>query len=251
MLSEAERIAAEMAAEAMYQQALAALEEAMLEAIIASDPALYMGTVSETAIARARDLARQAAESLTRQLTESQLNAMGEIIAQGLADGKRPVDLYNQLQQVTGLDSNRAKQYLALQERLNMSDMTDEQIQAILDREYERLLQERRKTIAQTEGKNATSAAREAAAEERGDKWKRSITAGDERVSDVCADNEAAGVIPIDEEFPSGHMTTPFHPNCRCTISYGQSDKWREVAQKRADDAAAATAAAKEGGNDA
>lgn len=246
-MTAAEQLAAEMMADELYQQALASIESAMYEAMIAGDPTLYSGAVSNVALERARDLAHTAAESLTRQLTETQLSSMGDIIAQGLAEGKRPVDLYNQLQDVTGLDTNRAKSYLALQERLEQSSLTDAQIQDALDREYQRLLQDRRKTIAQTEGRKATSAAREAAAEERGDLWKRSISAGDDRVSDICAENEAAGMIGIDEEFPSGDITTPFHPNCRCTISYVKSDKAKEIGQKRAEEAAAATAAAKAG----
>ena len=244
MLTEAERIAAELTGDAMYQQALAAIETAMLEAMIAGDPTLYSGAVSEVALAKARDLAHTAAESLTRQLTESQLSNMGEIIAQGLAEGKRPRDLYNQLQAVQGLDSNRAKQYLALQERLEMSGMSDAQIQKVLEREYQRLLQERRKTIAQHEGRIATSAAQEAAAAERGDNWKRWLFEGGD--CKICGGNEGDGVIPIGDAFSSGDMANPAHPNCRCAVSYGKSDKWKEIEQKRADKAIAATAAAKE-----
>lgn len=34
---------------------------------------------------------------------------------------------------------------------------------------------------------------------------------------DVCLENEAAGFIPLDETFPSGHERPVAHPNCRCT----------------------------------
>lgn len=34
----------------------------------------------------------------------------------------------------------------------------------------------------------------------------------------VCADNAEAGIIGIDETFPSGDLAPPFHPNCRCTM---------------------------------
>lgn len=38
--------------------------------------------------------------------------------------------------------------------------------------------------------------------------------------SDECADNSDAGVIPIDEAFPSGDTDPPAHPNCRCGKRY-------------------------------
>lgn len=34
----------------------------------------------------------------------------------------------------------------------------------------------------------------------------------------VCHSNEEAGIIPLDDTFPSGDLTPPGHPNCRCVI---------------------------------
>jgi hypothetical protein len=48
--------------------------------------------------------------------------------------------------------------------------------------------------------------------------YKESIRGANE-YCDVCTGNEAAGVIPIDEPFPSGHMRPPFHPNCICALA--------------------------------
>lgn len=45
-------------------------------------------------------------------------------------------------------------------------------------------------------------------------------TIGDGRVSDGCRENEQAGWIPIDEEFPSGDMRPLRFPGCRCTALY-------------------------------
>ncbi|MBN1165498.1 MAG: hypothetical protein JXA44_00025 [Methanospirillaceae archaeon] len=45
---------------------------------------------------------------------------------------------------------------------------------------------------------------------------KRWSTMGNDRVSDGCQANEAAGWIPNKEEFPSGHMQPPRFPGCRC-----------------------------------
>lgn len=41
-------------------------------------------------------------------------------------------------------------------------------------------------------------------------------TLEDDRVSDGCKENEQAGWIPINKEFPSGHMHPPRFPGCRC-----------------------------------
>jgi len=41
-------------------------------------------------------------------------------------------------------------------------------------------------------------------------------------------------VIPIDEEFSSGDMTTPAHPNCHCSIGYISEGKGKEVSEKHA-----------------
>lgn len=41
-------------------------------------------------------------------------------------------------------------------------------------------------------------------------------TLGDNRVSDGCKENERVGWIPINKEFPSGHMHPPRFPGCRC-----------------------------------
>lgn len=50
-------------------------------------------------------------------------------------------------------------------------------------------------------------------------KW---LTVGDNRVSDGCRDNQAAGWIPVDRQFPSGHDRPLRFPGCRCTALYQQ-----------------------------
>jgi hypothetical protein len=46
-------------------------------------------------------------------------------------------------------------------------------------------------------------------------KW---LTVGDNRVSQGCQENEAAGWIPLDELFPSGHDAPLRFPGCRCDV---------------------------------
>lgn len=50
-------------------------------------------------------------------------------------------------------------------------------------------------------------------------------TLEDDRVSDGCKENEQAGWIPIDKEFPSGHMHPPRFPGCRCDFMQEILDK--------------------------
>ncbi len=49
-------------------------------------------------------------------------------------------------------------------------------------------------------------------------KSKYSILSDDHQGDDVCDLNAEAGEVPIDDEFPSGDMTKPFHPNCSCAV---------------------------------
>jgi len=43
-------------------------------------------------------------------------------------------------------------------------------------------------------------------------------TVGDDRVSEGCRENEAAGWIPLEKPFPSGHQRPLRHPACRCDL---------------------------------
>lgn len=47
---------------------------------------------------------------------------------------------------------------------------------------------------------------------------KQSILADGHDDDDECDENAAAGVIPIDEDFPSGDSGPPYHPRCECDI---------------------------------
>lgn len=49
---------------------------------------------------------------------------------------------------------------------------------------------------------------------------KSQLTAGDDRTSEGCRQNESAGWIPYDDNFPSGNQIVPRFPSCRCSILY-------------------------------
>ena len=48
---------------------------------------------------------------------------------------------------------------------------------------------------------------------------KRWVTKNDNRVEIHCRTNEEAGIIPLGQRFPSGHLTPMAHPRCRCKIA--------------------------------
>jgi len=222
VLSEAEQLEAQVMDEEMFDEAVKKIGEAMASATVAGDAA-----------SRARRLAETAAKSLAQDLTKAELKKIGETIAQAMIDGKRPLDIYNKLQEVKSLDSNRAKTYDNLKKKLEKSGLSPDAQKKLLDKEYQRLLQERRKVIAQTEGRYATSEARALEAEARGDEYKVWYIQGDERTCDICSGNEADGVIPIKHTFRSGHDHTPAHPACRCSVSYIRDGRPREIAERR------------------
>lgn len=203
------------------------------------------GQASQEILDRAAALADNAAESLLRTISKADLNAIGQTISEGIAQGLGPRQIARNLEEVQGLDANRVKQFEKFRAGLEDSDMTDSQIAAAEEREYQRLLKERRETIARTESNFAVSEGDRLEAERSGKRFKVWQTTGDSSVSNECQKNEAAGPIPIDEEFPGGVATTPQHPNCRCSVTYISSDTQVERSAERAAERAKRTADAK------
>lgn len=82
----------------------------------------------------------------------------------------------------------------------------------------------RAETIARTETAMAQGEGKLQAFQSIGHEGKRWITARDENVdggspSGPCIQNERAGPLRLSAPFPSGHMTVPAHPRCRCTLA--------------------------------
>jgi len=226
---------ADTLAEEIYNQTKAAVEQPRDPAALKNAEKMW------------RDEARRRADELAKGMSDAQLKQISQTIADGLEAGLGPKEIARNLDAVKGLDANRAAQYLKMEEYLEDSDLSAEEIERKLERYYQQLLNDRKETIARTEAREATAEAALQKNKDRGARFKVSITAGDDRVSDICQENEAEGPIPIDDDFPSGDPRPPFHPNCRCTLAYITSDEQLERAETRAKDRAAKTAAAKEG----
>ena len=228
---------------ALVLAALTALEEEQLLAALGGSIA---GGASPEAVAVARALAERQTRRMWGNLVESELNKIGKIVADGLAEGIGPREIARRLTPVQGLDPARASRLRKLQLMLEASDRTDAEIARMMETAFNSLLRDRRQSIARTEARFATSAANQEIAESRGQQHKIWITTGDDRVDDACQGNEAQGWIGIKDAFSSGSDTPPDHPLCRCSLAYRTAPP-TDAAKARAYAAAAQTAAAKEG----
>lgn len=86
-----------------------------------------------------------------------------------------------------------------------------------LRKEFSTMSKYRAQMIARTETSDALGKSFMDRVEEMGIEGKEWIWPGGE--CEICEENEAAGVIRIDEAFPSGHMHPPAHPNCECALA--------------------------------
>ena len=225
-------LASDIMATREYHDAVQKIADALTMARTSAGAKSLTRPPSPVALARARRLAETASKSLAKDLTRAELKKVGDIIADSLLEGKRPRDIYNKLQDVQSLDSNRAKTLANMEKKLDAAGVDEATKEKLMAKEKQRLLQERRKTIANTEGRYAVSEAQRESASERGLQYKRWHATGPNPCGD-CDDNENDGVIPIDDAFSSGHQEPPAHPNCHCSVSYFSDGKDKEVAEKR------------------
>ena len=134
---------------------------------------------------KAQDWAKQHAGDLVDGLSTTDANRVGTIVARGIDKGQTP------------------------------EQVADEIIRYVED---DQMTQERALAIAATETNNALSFGAfecyKAAGATTKDWFNR------ENACEICQGNDAAGVIPIDAEFPSGHTHPTAHPWCKCFCQY-------------------------------
>lgn len=76
----------------------------------------------------------------------------------------------------------------------------------------------RAERIARTEASSAYGEGSHQYYKEVGVKYHRWLTMNDGLVADICMENQADGIIPINEAFSSGQLHEPGHINCRCSV---------------------------------
>lgn len=215
---------------------LAGVEDEAFDAFYNEMRAAISGELSPEAFNKAinmvTDDARLQARTLVTRMAEAEMNKIARVIAEGMTEGLHPFAAARRLTDVKGLDSGHEATYRKYQDYLDTLDLPKEKYEKLLEGKYQRLLRDRRRVIAQTEAAFASEHARKAEAVAIGAKYKMWITVGDDRVSDLCAGNQAAGVISIKEGFPSGHREPPGHPRCRCALGYAISKQMSKEMEK-------------------
>lgn len=168
------------------------------------------------------DMARNQAADMVKNITAQMRERMRDVIAQGLEDQIGVDGIARKLREgLTLTDSGLAQLDSYRQELIDKGIPPDSEefAKKMLDKEAE-LVRDRAKLIAHTEAANAVEGGERAVALKRGVTHKGALTVSDGRVCDECAANEAAGMIPVDQAFPSGEQTANTHPRCRCTTFY-------------------------------
>ena len=83
--------------------------------------------------------------------------------------------------------------------------------------EFNHMVRRRAEMIARTETNDALSQAFMDRAHDMNIEGKEWVTGGEP--CEICEDNEAEGVVPINHVFSSGHDRPPAHPNCCCALA--------------------------------
>ncbi len=133
-------------------------------------------------IKEATDYAKQRGTRLVTGMNEETKRRLGGVISRGI-DNKRGID------------------GIARDLRQTFDDMT----------------MHRSKLISRTETSDALQSAFIERSESMGVTGKESIPVAP--VDADCLRNADAGVIPMEDAFPSGHDRPPYHPNCKCALA--------------------------------
>lgn len=123
----------------------------------------------------------------------------------------------------SSLDETTLDQVISLIEAGRLNAQTISEVAGQLSDQFDDISSSRADMLARTEAANSMGMANHATALENGAETKRWVAAGGAH-DDMCADNEDAGEIPIDDAFPSGDMYEPAHPNCECYTEPGLID---------------------------
>jgi hypothetical protein len=132
---------------------------------------------------------------------------------------QRAADLAAQqaAQQIVGIDETTIDQISeaimsGIEEQLGV-DGTARAIKAVVDG----MTTTRARMIASTEMNTAMSDAALEKMQSIGIEYKQLILSPG--ACEICEDNHDEDPIPVDDDYPSGDDSPPFHPNCRCAVT--------------------------------
>ena len=167
------------------------------------------------ALARVAEIEAQAALAQVVVATDSEFKekilAVDEAAVEWADD--RAAELVTEIDETTREDI-QASVIKAFEDGLNR-----DQLAAVIQ-ENQSFSEYRSTLIAQTELSLTTGNAHLIGWKESGVvEGKTWLLSSDHPEEDECDLNAKAGVVPIDQPFPSGDMTNPAHPGCWCTVA--------------------------------
>lgn len=212
-----------MGLEVMEELAQEALKQALFDSVT--------GATSNEIL----DIARNQAGELITSINQGTLDGLREILKSGLEEQIDVATMARRIKNEIGLNAKQVSALNNERKRLKELGLSDAEIENKISKLTTQKIKERAELIANTEIRYSVSKAEDEIMKARGAIFKKSISSHDDKVSDICRNNEAQGVIPINQAFSSGSLYTPFHPQCRCSVSYFSSQDAADRAQERTD----------------
>lgn len=168
------------------------------------------------------------AGELVRQITERQREAIQAELRHWLIDDPKPTEwIARRLERHIGLLRQQEMTLWRMELAMEADGVPGPQIERALRQRAREMLRRRAETIARTEVSTAWhhgeywSVRRLVAGGVIHNPAKRWTTAEDDRACAMCEslDNETVG---LDDDFSAGISLPPAHPNCRCSLAYGE-----------------------------
>lgn len=123
----------------------------------------------------------------------------------------------------SSLDETTIEQIISTISNARLEALTASETAQLISDSFDVISKSRADMIARTEAANSMGMANHATAKENGAETKQWVAAGGGN-DEICGGNADVGFIPIDDEFPSGDMYEPGHPNCECYTEAGLID---------------------------
>lgn len=193
----------------------------------------------------ALEMAREQAGLLVQEIANGTREGLAQVITEGMKDQIGVDGVAKNLRDMIGLNAQRVEAVNKYKDELIAQGLDPDDIDILVSKFASAQIKERAELVATTEIRRAMEAGEKMVMQDRGARYKASISVGDDVVSDICQQNEADGPIPIDDIFSSGDDLPPYHPNCRCRVTYITSDDQLARSTDRAKERAEKTAKAK------